>query len=599
MRFRVVLSIALLLGWAIACATSARPAAAYPINDRVRSCPDPSIIRGQQPGDRYWYLYCTTSPLNDEDRDVRDNYRVRLVLIQRSLDLVNWEYVGEVFSERPSWVAGNATLWAPDIQYLNGRYYLYYTASRTSLPGGGRAIGVATSDSPTGPWTDSGQPVVEPQAPRWVIDPFVLADDDGQLYIFYGSYAGGISARKLSPDGLRSDPATETPITVADRYEGAFVRKRGGYYYLFVSATNCCNGPLTGYSVFAGRSKSLLGPYTDREGVPLLAGRVGGTPVISMNGNRWVGPGHNVVFTDFAGQYWFLYHALDRTEPYFAGPPRAQKRPVHLDPLDWVDGWPTVRGGLWASERREHLPAAQPGALLSRGASTVRTPQVETPGELIAPLSDEFAGGTLGSRWGWVRPPSPQAFGLGDGTLRFETQTADLHIAYNTAPVLTEPTPEGDYIVETRLRLNLPAEGCCYNHVQAGLVIYGDDDNYLKLTHVAINGTRQTEFAKEVHPVPPGYPRYGNTVVGPPDEWTYLRIVRRLRGEEEHYTAYTSRDGATWTRGGTWTHSLGRGARIGLVAMGGAGFTANFDYVRVYRVHGVHAPSPWSPALRA
>src|SRR3712207_7693708 len=40
--------------------------------------------------------------------------------------------------------------------------------------------------------------------------------------------------RSLSPDGLRSDPTTETPITVADRYEGAFVRKRGGYYYLFV-----------------------------------------------------------------------------------------------------------------------------------------------------------------------------------------------------------------------------------------------------------------------------------------------------------------------------------------------------------------------------
>ena len=101
-RFRIVLSTALLLGWAIACATTDRPAAAYPINDRVRSCPDPSIIRGQQPGDPYWYLYCTASPLDDEDRDVRDNYRLRLVLIQRSLDLLNWEYLGDVFSARPA-----------------------------------------------------------------------------------------------------------------------------------------------------------------------------------------------------------------------------------------------------------------------------------------------------------------------------------------------------------------------------------------------------------------------------------------------------------------------------------------------------------------
>ena len=49
-----------------------------------------------------------------------------------------------------------------------------------------------------------------------------------------------------------------------------------------------------------------------RTGASLLAGQVGGTPVISMNGNRWVGPGHNAIFTDFEGQDWFVYHAVDR-----------------------------------------------------------------------------------------------------------------------------------------------------------------------------------------------------------------------------------------------------------------------------------------------
>jgi arabinan endo-1,5-alpha-L-arabinosidase len=151
--------------------------------------------------------------------------------------------------------------------------------------------------------------------------------------------------------------------------------------------------------------------------------------------------------------------------------------------------------------------------------------------------------------------------------------------------VLTTDAPDGNYVVETRVRLNLPPEGCCFNFVQAGLVIYGDDNNYLKLVHVSIWETRQTEFAKELFPVPAGYPRYGNTVVGPPDEWTYLRIVRRMQGGEEHYTAYTSQDGMTWIRGGTWTHNLGEDARIGLVSMGGSGFTANFDYVRVYSIH--------------
>jgi arabinan endo-1,5-alpha-L-arabinosidase len=136
--------------------------------------------------------------------------------------------------------------------------------------------------------------------------------------------------------------------------------------------------------------------------------------------------------------------------------------------------------------------------------------------------------------------------------------------------------------VEAKVKLNLPPEGCCHNYVQAGLVIYGDDNNFIKLVHVSIWETRQTEFAKELAPVPAGYPRYGNTVVGPPDEWTYLRIVRRTNNEGELYTAYTSRDGVNWARGGTWTHQLGSGAQIGLVSMGGPGFTANFDYVRVY-----------------
>ena len=130
--------------------------------------------------------------------------------------------------------------------------------------------------------------------------------------------------------------------------------------------------------------------------------------------------------------------------------------------------------------------------------------------------------------------------------------------------------------------------------MQAGLVIYGDDNNFIKLAHVSIWETRQTEFAKELKPVPAGYPRYGNTVVGPTGEWTWLRIVKRSNdsdpltgayGGDELYTAYTSHDGVTWSKGGTWRHHLGDGAKIGLVAMGGSGFTAHFDYVHVYHLN--------------
>jgi arabinan endo-1,5-alpha-L-arabinosidase len=136
--------------------------------------------------------------------------------------------------------------------------------------------------------------------------------------------------------------------------------------------------------------------------------------------------------------------------------------------------------------------------------------------------------------------------------------------------------------VETKVRINLPAEGCCFNYVRAGLVIYRDDDNFIKLVPVSIYETRQTEFAKELAPVPADYPCYGNTVVSSPEELTYLRIVRRSSNAGELYTAYITHNGVDWTRGGTWTHQLGSNARIGFVSMGGSGFQANFDYVHVF-----------------
>jgi arabinan endo-1,5-alpha-L-arabinosidase len=559
-----------------------------PNDGMVESCADPSIIYSET--DSYWYMYCTTDPLNDEDK-TGDNFNFHLIPMLRSTDLVNWEYVGDAFTTRPDWLDPTSGMWAPEIDFFDGLYYLYYTVpdvadSVSGEPGcnGDSAIGVATSQSPLGPWEDQGV-VVEPRRNGpgcnffWTFDPEVV-EDNGQKYIFFGSYYGGIAARELSDDGLQSDASTQVQITIPNRYEGPELVYRDGYWYLFVSATNCCNGPLTGYSVFVGRSEDILGPYVDREGVSLLSGRVGGTPFLTMNGNRWVGLGHNSVFQDFDGQWWTVYHAVDQNDPYFEGAVGFTKRPVLLDPIDWINGWPTVRGGFGASDNPVHAPAAQPG---TKTNYRTKTPKPDEPGKLIESLSDEF-NGTLDEQWSWVREPAAGTYSVDGDSFNFDTQAADLFVDSNNASVLLEAVPQGNYVVETRLRLNLPAEGCCFNYVQAGLVIYADDDNFIKLVEVSIWETRQTEFAKEEFPVPDGYPRYGNTVVGPPGEWVYLRIVKQTRAGEEHYTAYTSLDGVNWVRGGTWTHDLGKDASIGLVSMGGAGFVAEFDYVRVYKL---------------
>jgi arabinan endo-1,5-alpha-L-arabinosidase len=556
-----------------------------PTGGVVESCADPSVVRGAG-DDPHWYAFCTTDPLNSSDRNATGGFNFHLIPILRSADLVHWTYAGDVFSARPDWVADDAGLWAPDIRYMNGQFYLYYAASWTDLPGGGSAIGVATSAGPLGPWADSGAPVVEPHAPsccpgdkRWVFDPAVVTDDSGQNWIYYGSYFGGVSVRQLSADGLQSDPNSQTQVTIANRYEGAFVTRHGEYYYLFVSATDCCRGPLTGYSVFVGRATTPAGPFVDRDGVSLLAGQVGGTPALSMNGNRWVGPGHNTVFTDVAGRDWVLYHAVDRTNPYFTGATGFTRRPLMMDMLVWKDGWPSVRNVLWASDTPQTPPAAVPGA---RAADTPKPFKMDVPNTLIDGLSDEFSAGTPGSQWSWVREPAAGTYRIQDGLFAFDTQSADLFEGSNNASVLVARAPTGSFLVEAKVHVNTPAEGCCFNFVQGGLVLYGGDDNFIKLAEVSIWETRQTEFAKELFPVPAGFPRYGNTVVTSPGEWTYLRIAARKVSGVMRYTAYTSRDGLMWNHGGTWTHDLGNGARIGLVSMGGSGFTTQFDYVRVY-----------------
>src|SRR5207248_1323877 len=192
-------------------------------------------------------------------------------------------------------------------------------------------------------------------------------------------------------------------------------------------------------------------------------------------------------------------------------------------------------------------PAAQPGEQTNYRP---RPPSEDRPGGPIASASDEFNSTSLSPQWSWVRQPSTGTYGLTGSTFRFDTQNADLFQDSNNASVLVEAAPSYDYVVETKLNLNLPPEGCCFNYVQAGLVIYGDDDNFIKLAHVSIFETRQTEFAKELFPVPEGYPRYGNTVVGPPGDWTQLRVAaHRSQGGEELYTAYTSRAGSVWVRG--------------------------------------------------
>jgi arabinan endo-1,5-alpha-L-arabinosidase len=548
-----------------------------PGGEHAASCADPSVLRGHAGKPRIWYLYCTSDALTATEVGPNGDLVQHEVPMYTSTDLTHWSYAGDAFPTKPAWVTGD--IWAPDVVFHGGRYLMYFTASNTEINGGGSAIGVATSASPTGPWEAMSTPVVAPSAfqdgTRWNFDPEVVYVG-AKAYLYFGSYFGGINVRELGSDGMTSDPATETPIAIDNRYEGTFIVRRNGWFYFMGSATNCCNGPLTGYAVFVARSRSPLGPFLDQDGRSILAARVGGTPLLTQNGNRWVGTGHNAVLTDYSGQQWIVYHAVDRTDPYYANNVGYTKRPALIDPLDWRAGWPVVRGGYGPSDTPQPGPAAQPGQRTAYRPVFLRDPR---PGRVIKARSDDFRGSTLSSQWTWVRPPASTTYTVAHGALSWQTQNADLHpeAATPLASVLTEPAPSGDYVVEAKVSVSVPASGCCQNFVQGGVMIYGGDGHYVKLASVSIWDTRQTEFGLEDAPPATGYPEYGNTVAGPVGEWTYLRIVHT---GTDLYTAYTSPDGRHWDHGGTWTASLDA-PRIGLISMGGAGFTSRFAYVHV------------------
>lgn len=355
-------ALAAAIGLALA-ATASAPAAAAP-DPRYRNpvsagfadtFADPVVVRGE---DGFWYAYGTTDPLREGEGTF---HRVPTA---RSADLVDWTYVGDAFGgdQRPAYAAPGAGFWAPDVRRVGDRWVMYVTVTDTTVSpdGGDFAVGAATAPTPTGPWTFADEPVVAPRPGGgggwlWTIDPSQFTDVDGRHYLYYGSYYGGISVTELTPDGLRA-VGTPTPVAIDNKFEGSHVLRRDGWYYLFASTANCCAGPATGYSVHVGRSRSPRGPFVDRDGIPLTASRAGGTPVLAQNGNRWIGTGHNGFLTDLSGQDWIVYHAIDRADPYLDEPFGINERPMLLDRLDWIDGWPTVNAGAGPSEGARPAP---------------------------------------------------------------------------------------------------------------------------------------------------------------------------------------------------------------------------------------------------
>jgi arabinan endo-1,5-alpha-L-arabinosidase len=292
---------------------------------------DPAIIRE---GDTY-YVFAS------------NRFAQKLVPIFCSQDLRHWKFCGNVFDKVPEWAAkqvpGTRGIWAPDISYINGKYRLYYSVS--TFGSNHSVIGLITNktlnpQSPDYAWVDEGLVVASTRSDDWnAIDANLVVDKDGNQWLTWGSFWGGIKMRRLDPQTGKLSTKDTTLHSLASRQplkppsiEAPFIVRKGDYYYLFASIDMCCRGKESTYKMVVGRARKITVPYKDREGKAMMAG--GGTLLLAGN-DVWRGPGHQAVLAEKQRDL-LVFHAYNGT----TGRPALQ-----ISTLVWHSGWPQAAIG--------------------------------------------------------------------------------------------------------------------------------------------------------------------------------------------------------------------------------------------------------------
>lgn len=300
-----------------------------PVTGDIRTH-DPGLVVGDE--DHPWFVFSTGDPA----------VGLGAIQVRTSPDGKDWTYAGEAWSpsEEPRWavdkISGITNFWAPEVLRHEGTWYLYYAAS--TFGSNTSAIGLRTADDldPADPgkgWEDQGEVVSSDGTADYnAIDPAVLIDADGNGWMAFGSFWGGIQLVPLEfPSG--KPPAGAEPVTIAHRgtavnaIEAPALLHRDGWYYLFVSFDSCCQGTASTYNINVGRSRDPQGPYLDADGTALTDG--GGTLLLESEGTR-IGPGGQSVSGDHIA---FHYYDADQGGDFR----------LAIRALGWTeDGWPVL-----------------------------------------------------------------------------------------------------------------------------------------------------------------------------------------------------------------------------------------------------------------
>ncbi len=295
---------------------------------------DPEILYAKKTNK--FYLYPTS--------DGFDNWSGKYFKTFSSDNLVDWRDEGTILTlgKDVSWANRNA--WAPCIveKQVNGqyKYFYYFTAAQK--------IGVATADNPTGPFTDSGKPLIDSK-PEGIkggqeIDPDVFTDPKtGKSYLYWGN--GYMAGAELNDDMTSIKPGTQQVMTPDNTFrEGTYVSYRNGKYYFFWSEDDTRS---PNYRVRYGTSDTPLGKIT----VP--ANNV----VLEKDKGRGIyGAGHNSVLqlpnkaNPGRDEWYIVYHRFNYPNGINMGESAGYHRETCIDKLEFsADGsikkvQPTLEG---------------------------------------------------------------------------------------------------------------------------------------------------------------------------------------------------------------------------------------------------------------
>ncbi|MGC4031495.1 MAG: glycoside hydrolase family 43 protein [Tepidisphaeraceae bacterium] len=266
------------------------------------------------------YIYAGQDEANPNQHYVMNRW-----LCYSSTDMKTWtEHPSPLAAKDFAWAKGDA--WASQVIEKNGKFYWYAPVEHNNTKPG-KAIGVAVSDKPTGPFKDArGSALITadmtPGKHSWEdIDPSVFTDADGTTYLFWGNvncYYAKLKSNMTELDG----PIQKIELTKFT--EAPWIHKRGDLYYLTYA---------TGFpeKIAYATSDKITGPWQYRG---LLAEVAGNSNTI-----------HQAII-EFKGQWYFIYHNGATQDPRIGG---SYRRSVCIDYLYYnADG--TMKRVLQTSE---------------------------------------------------------------------------------------------------------------------------------------------------------------------------------------------------------------------------------------------------------